>query len=211
METELRTQAEVAVTTIRERLAALPTIDVDSGPLEGSTVVQLDALRGLADGAIPESSRFAADVRTPGRVVVTAVCPRCSTSALITVLVSSELRVDLSGAELRVKGSSKAAPHTCGQTTLEDPDGQMGAFDIGDLVEDDSPTASLRRLLLDVGYTVPVEVADAWSLEQQTVAATYAAFLTEAPDGVSMDEPELLADYRSPDEAAGDEAEASDE
>lgn len=206
---DLRTQAERTRDGIREAVGELDTLDLETGPWEGTSVVKLDDVRGTLIGSIPEASRHATEVRTPARVVATAVCPRCRQTGLITVMLSTELRVDDSGAELRVKGSSKAAPHTCGQIALEDsPD-----FDIGDIV---GPEQEWSAILAELGYDVPEDVVLGWTLEQQAVVATWIQLQRVAIDAAADPErteaipfpavPAELVDYTATDETEDDDA-----
>lgn len=191
--TRLLTQAERTVQTVHERLAELDTLDIETGPWDGTKVFRIDDVYRSVAGAIPESSRHGVDVRTPGRIVATAVCPRCGQSGLITLEVSTILQVDSKGAELRLKGSSKAASHVCGQTAIGDLDGQLGAFDISDIVGEEHGSQPLHDLLRSVGFDVPLDVIAEWTLEQQETIATWAAAASfaAAQDGEDITVPAI--------------------
>ena len=137
--TDLLTPREGALRIVRERLdAQLET--VKGGTLDGEEVITKANLAGAFDEPLPPATDHAADVVTPSRIVVSAICPKCSLPATIALLVSSELRVDSTGSTLRLKGKSKETAHTCGQTTMFDPAAQ-GSFDLTDIIGDDDKEA----------------------------------------------------------------------
>lgn len=123
----------------REELTEAAT-KVEGGPWDGRMVVDLDRIREILDGRIPPSSDHGAEVRTPGKVVVTAVCPQCGETAEVSLGIATVLHVEEDAAALQLKGKSKKASHVCGQTSLSFPDGQETAFELEDIVgSDDSP------------------------------------------------------------------------
>lgn len=117
--------------------------DVPGGKLDGVRVVRLDDVEKVLTAPLPPLSLHGAEVTTPGRVDVTAICPQCDEKAEIAVAISTELRVEDDGATLRVKGKSKAASHVCGQESL--PFGTVKgqeSFELEDIVgDDDEPQA----------------------------------------------------------------------
>ncbi len=118
------------------------TREVPSGEWEGVPVLtrkDLDeAIAAVFGVPVPAPDETWAEVRTPATVIVSAICPKCSVPTAISVHMHPELVVDDTGAEIRVKGKSKARAHVCGQLPLPETapaeaDGQQ-AFDLDDLV-----------------------------------------------------------------------------
>jgi hypothetical protein len=69
--------------------------------------------------ADPDPLATVAEVMTPARVFVDAICPRCGIPARILVEIHTELVVSDEGSEIRAKTKSKASSHVCGQLPLE--------------------------------------------------------------------------------------------
>jgi hypothetical protein len=113
-------------------------VAIEGGPLDGIRVVSMGTFTEIANEIqmtpLPPVDGFTAEVSTPATVLVAAYCPKCGVPATIPVLIDSELRVDSSGSEVRVKAKAKARLHVCGQLTLDAvADGQL-AFEIEDIV-----------------------------------------------------------------------------
>jgi len=128
------------VDLLRKRLEARLQ-EVEGGSWDGVRVVTAKDLAEALAGDLPPASLFSAEVRTPARIAVDAVCPRCGIPSTIGVEIHPELVVDDDGAELRVKAKAKARTHLCGQTRLDEAaDSDQMSFEIGDIVG--SPDAS---------------------------------------------------------------------
>lgn len=118
----------------RDALGAA-TQKVHGGPWDGREVVPVEDIEQVLGAPLPPTSDHGAELRTAGIVTVSAECPQCSQVALIALRVATELRVEDDGSTLRLKGKSKAASHTCGQTTLDGVPGQ-DSFELEDIVGD---------------------------------------------------------------------------
>ena len=129
--TDLQSPREAAVATILTRLEAL-TETVRGGEQDGVEVIPLAAARDAVLEPLDPANAFTADIRTPGRVVVSAICPSCGLHAEIGLSVTTELRMDEDGSTLHLKGKSKAKSHTCGQTTLFGASSEE--FDVADII-----------------------------------------------------------------------------
>lgn len=77
-----------------------------------------DVLWSVFGEQLPEPDERTAEVRTPSEVLVWAFCPRCKMPAAIRLFVSPVLTIDSTGSQLKLKASSKATYHVCGQQTL---------------------------------------------------------------------------------------------
>lgn len=73
---------------------------------------------------LPAPDERTAEVKTPAEILVWAFCPRCKLPAAIRLFVSPVLTIDSSGSSLKLKASSKATYHVCGQQTLS-PNGHV--------------------------------------------------------------------------------------
>jgi hypothetical protein len=107
-----------------------------SGPMEGQEIVLWEDVRELFWQRMPPTSDHGAEVATPGRVVVFAVCPRCSQSAPIALEVTPELRVDTSAGHLHLKGKSKPVTHVCGQLRADLRTDGQDSFELEDIIGD---------------------------------------------------------------------------
>jgi hypothetical protein len=105
-----------------------------SGPMEGQEIVLWDDVRELFWQRMPPTSDHGAEVSTPGRVVVFAVCPRCGQSAPIALEVTPELRVDTSAGHLHLKGKSKPVTHVCGQLRADLRTDGQDSFELEDII-----------------------------------------------------------------------------
>jgi hypothetical protein len=127
-------RAEIAATT----LSAVPG---DAKFLSIGTLREIVAAHLAID--LPPTADKYAEVSTPARIMVAALCPECGLPANIAVNLSSQLTVDDDGSELAVKAKTKAIAHVCGQLSLSDAepvaDGQV-------TVEDAIDTLRLRIL-----------------------------------------------------------------
>lgn len=111
------TPTEALHRSLQERLeAAFQT--VEGGPWDGIEVITSKDLQDVFEEPLPPASGHGAEVMTPARVVVDAYCPRCSLPSTIALIIEPELRVDHSGATLRLVGRSKPVGHLCGQTAF---------------------------------------------------------------------------------------------
>jgi hypothetical protein len=147
------TQHEIVLKTPREllrrhyqELFELKSQEIPSGPLEGQRVVLWDDIRWALGEPFPPASDHGAEVATPARVVVWAACPRCGISAPVAVELRPELRVDDHSGALHVKAKAKPASHSCGQLTLDGPEGQ-GSFELEDIIGDDSDAFALGDIV----------------------------------------------------------------
>lgn len=129
---DLITPRESALRAVRDRLEERKVVII-GGTLDGQVVVNLADVDEAFAEPLPAPTDHSAEVRTPSRVVVSAECPKCGLPATIALDVQAELRVDTSGSTLRLKGKSKEATHTCGQTVLFDPSRQE-SFDLTDII-----------------------------------------------------------------------------
>lgn len=82
---------------------------------------------------LPPANETTAEVKTPAEILVWAFCPRCKQPAAIRLFVEPILTIDSSGSQLKLKASSKATYHVCGQQVLPSgnghlADGQVEAF-----------------------------------------------------------------------------------
>jgi hypothetical protein len=109
------------VDALRDELAKVGH-DVVGGEDDGVFVVTRkqwqDAINAVAWSPIPPVDHHYAEVLTDAIVTVWAVCPRCGIAGSIALALQPELRVDHSGAELRLKAKAKPRTHVCGQLTL---------------------------------------------------------------------------------------------
>ena len=126
--------AEQALTMVRERLEAR-LFGIDSGPLEGIRVISEDDIREALEEPLPMLAIHGAQVQTPAKVTVNALCPRCYLPGTVTLDVGSELRVSDVGATLRPKVKATKVTHLCGQLPIPGLgiEGQQD-FDLGDIV-----------------------------------------------------------------------------
>ena len=134
--------AEQALAVIRSRLEER-LVEIDSGPLEGLKVISEDNVREALEEPLPMLAIHGAQVQTPAKVTVSALCPRCYLPGTVTLDVGSELRVSSDeGATLRPKVKATKVSHLCGQLPLPDPtvDGQQD-FDLEDIVGDQGDDA----------------------------------------------------------------------
>lgn len=117
---------------------------VSGGDRDGEMVLNVDTFNLVwstfwDEYTMPLPTAFAAEVRTPGRVVVAIVCPECDEPAYGSVRLGAVLTADVDGRTLKVKAKSAAVDHVHGQTTMYtagDEAGTAEAFDIGDIVRE---------------------------------------------------------------------------
>jgi hypothetical protein len=135
--------ASELVDALRDKLAAAE-IQVTGGEDDGVTVVThkgwRDALREVDYAPLPPIDNHYAEVLTGASITVWATCPRCGIAGPIMLLVDPELRVDTSGAELRLKAKAKPRTHICGQLTIPAAGAAEGqsSFELEDIVGDAS-------------------------------------------------------------------------
>lgn len=110
---------EAVVGLIRERLAA-QVFAVVGGAHDGVQAVRWEDVEFSLGQPLPPPSDHAAEVATPGDVLVATGCPRCGLPERIVLHVDAQLQVDAGGSELHLKGKSKAHTHVCGQQTLDE-------------------------------------------------------------------------------------------
>lgn len=110
-----------------------------------------EAIAKVAETPLPPLDQHSAEVVTTADVTVWTVCPRCNIAGPIRVQFQPELRVDVSGAELRLKAKAKPRTHACGQLTTpaaadENADEQLTVDDLvgeaEDIVQDNEPAAA---------------------------------------------------------------------
>jgi hypothetical protein len=139
MEIQQRTQAErtkdALLSGLEEALQARFQT-VESGPMEGVNVLtNADferAWAGFLDGwEMPEVTDHAAEVTTPARVVVAAVCPHCHLTTDATVRLSVKLEETSTYSRVKVIGRTDPVDHRCGQMAMRDV--TPGDPDQGDL------------------------------------------------------------------------------
>ena len=112
-------------------------VDIVDPGWDGSRAISqkgfVDAMAAARALPLPEVSDRFAEVVTPARIHVRALCPRCHFPTSVSVELTPELVVDDDGAEIKVKSKTKAIPHVCGQTSLdadpEDDDGPLPVVD----------------------------------------------------------------------------------
>lgn len=146
--------------------------------MDGTEVVTVEVINELFQRKHwPHVTDQAADVRTPAKIVVTAVCPACHQTAAITMTVNPELRVESSSSTLRLHAKAKPGSHTCGQVSAELGNGQTEAFDMADLVDEEGVVQAevLRDLLELVGETVSLETVEGWTEPQREEVRAWAA------------------------------------
>lgn len=108
---------------------------VDGGPWDGTPVVTEKDLDLAFGQTLPPPSERGAEVSTPARVIVSAVCPNCHVSQQIALLISPKLEIDDERKTLRLVAKAKAIGHVCGQQTLPlDGAAQTEAFELRDIV-----------------------------------------------------------------------------
>ncbi len=124
------TPREQLADVLHEKLLAA-SFAVTGGDLDGAQVVKVSDL-GLIfmRSNWPELSVHGADVRTPARLLVEAVCPACEQVAAVVVNVDAQLTVTNAGGALKAAATTKASAHLCGQTTLELDEGQVTLADL---------------------------------------------------------------------------------
>lgn len=113
--TNLATPTEQFRQDIYDKLKTLEfTVEVDDKPL--SVYKWLDVHNAVMRTPEPEPTDNAAALRSPARVVVWAGCPICGIRQPVSVFMEPVLSVSEGARELKVKASSKAVSHICGQT-----------------------------------------------------------------------------------------------
>lgn len=136
--------------------AEVEATTIEGGPLDGVKVVSMGKLRDVVVQHLrvdlpPPTDKFA-EVVTPAKVSVSAICPDCRLPMAIIVNLTPQLTVTNDGAELAVKSKTKARVHVCGQADLGlEADGQT---ELGL----DSPIDDLRLRIL----RAVADVDDAW-------------------------------------------------
>ena len=119
---------------------------VPGGEWDGMEVLRRKVLEEIIHdfaAADPEPLPTSAEVRTPGRVFVEAICPICAIPARVLVEIHAELVVDEDGRTIKAKASSKSSSHVCGQLPLE-PGEDADQMSLSELVGPTEPTAIVR-------------------------------------------------------------------
>lgn len=107
------------VTILRDRLERVLQ-RVDDDPVwHGINAVTAKDLHLAIEEALPPASIFAASVRTPAYLYVSAVCPICSISSEITLVVGVKAIAEGSSVKLQLTAKAAAKPHQCYQTRAE--------------------------------------------------------------------------------------------
>ena len=134
---------EAVVAVLRRRLEGRLQ-DVEGGPWDGVRVVTAKDLGEALAEELPPASLFVAEVRTPGWVTVSAVCPRCAIPTDVSVSITSQLVSEIGGSEIKLKAKSKGRSHVCGQTRIDEAaDGDQGSFELTDIIGDDAEPEDL--------------------------------------------------------------------
>lgn len=116
-------QAKLYAKTV-DRTCAVDEPERGEDPTEWSVLLVItrrqwtDILFDVFDEPLPPADESTAEVRTPATVLVWAFCPRCKLPAAIRLHVEPVLMIDSNGSQLKLKASSKATYHVCGQQTL---------------------------------------------------------------------------------------------
>jgi hypothetical protein len=169
-------RAEIASQTITEEIAA------DAAGLVGTEFVSLGTLRDIVTAHLavdlPPTADKYAEVSTPARIMVAALCPECGLPANIAVNLAAQLTVDDDGAELAVKAKTKAMVHVCGQLSLPESepvaDGQVSVEDAIDTLR-----LHILRAVADVSDTHANEI-DPGPPSTLSVIAEYLERTTES-------------------------------
>lgn len=131
---------QAVVDLLRRRLES-KLQDVEGGPWDGVRVVTADDLALALEEALPPASLFSAEVRTPGWVTVSAVCPRCAIPTDVSVHIEAQLVSEIGGSEIKLKAKSKGRSHVCGQTRIDEAaEGDQGSFELDDIIGDEAET-----------------------------------------------------------------------
>jgi hypothetical protein len=158
---------------------------VEGGPWDGISVITNADLEAVFGEDLPPATGHGAEVMTPARVVVDAYCPRCHQPSTIALLITTELRVDSSGATLRLIGKSKPASHLCGQSALGLNGREDGQEDFGleDIIGKGDDSEALA-----IGGRVQVVTEGSWDdPEVKTFTGTVTAFEDDDELGVLVD------------------------
>lgn len=157
---DLVRRADIAAVTIG-------SADAELAALDGLKVISLGKLRDEMSSALtvtlPPPSERHAEVSTPATVTVSAFCPECKLAVKIVVILTPELVVDATGAELKIKAKAKKAPHQHNQLSIDDVDGDDAGEQVGidELIEADGRKLRILRAVAMVGdrYTDAGEAA----------------------------------------------------
>jgi len=140
------------ITTTTERLRAdvrddlfarlrEAVITIVGGSLDGKKAITAEAFDDVWYGfwdeyEMPLPSEHAAEVLTPGRVVIGLVCPECGEAAPAAIRLDAVLTAEGTKRTLKVKGKSDPVDHVHGQQMLPvgDEVGTEPAFDMKDIV-----------------------------------------------------------------------------
>ena len=157
--------------------------ELSSGPLEGTRVVLMEDVSWILGEPFPPASDNGAEVATPARVVVWAICPRCGMAGSLAVELTPELRVDSHGGSLHLKAKSKPVSHLCGQLTIGGTTDGQSSFELEDIIGDDSEAFALGEIVrvADGGARPLVGPVVAWETDEEI--ATAAAELGEPQHG----------------------------
>jgi hypothetical protein len=143
---------------IVDRAEIAGTDSTELGLAPGGRFLSLGTLREIVTEHLlvdlPPSSDQYAEVSTPARIMVAALCPECGLPANITVNLTSQLTVDDDGSEIAVKSKTKPMAHLCHQLPLPNvADGQVS-------VEETLDTLRIRilRAVADVSDAHAAEI-----------------------------------------------------
>jgi hypothetical protein len=193
---------------IVDRAEIAGTDSTELGLAPGGKFLSIGTLREIVTAHLavdlPPSSDQYAEVSTPARIMVAALCPECGLPANITVNLTSQLTVDDDGSEIAVKSKTKPMAHLCHQLPLPNvPDGQVS-------VEETLDTLRIRilRAVADVSDAHAAEIdpgppssLDAIAAHMDIVNESERADLEDALYGYAgLDEPlvELVSVKGSP-------------
>lgn len=188
----------------------LASTSIEGGELDGVKVVSMGTLRDQVTGSLlvqlPPPSERHAEVSTPATVTVSAFCPECKLPVKIVVILTPELVVDASGAEIKIKAKAKKSPHQHNQLSIDstEADGQVG---MDELVIDDLRLRILRAVFdvceahVDADPPGPPSTLDAIAQNLELATESDRADLEESLHAYSqLEEPlvEILSAKGSP-------------
>lgn len=138
-------------------LAELETIQQasDTPVWPGVNVITAKDLNAATAEPLPPASIFAASVRTPAFLYVSAVCPVCGIASEIDLEVGVKLIVEGHSRKLKLTAKAAEKPHQCYQQRLEDLAPTSPAIATGQMSLDDAEKDDGE------GNEVPADVAEA--------------------------------------------------
>jgi hypothetical protein len=166
---------------------------IEGGPLDGILVVSMGTLKNVGSAALavtlPPPSEQYAEVQTPARVLVAAICPECSLPVGVSVTLTTQLLVETDGREIKVKASTKGLPHVCGQMALPED---------GDQITMEQTIEDLRLRILDAVNDVGARWSDPVEPGSPPTLDAIATFLGIESESDRQDLEESLYAYAGP-------------